>query len=94
VIKIDVEGGELDVLRGATNCLCKTRPSVLLEWCPLNFSAYDVPCDSLLHFAQEHGYLLYALPGIVPIANPVDLQLQVIRTESFLMTPSASRFCK
>jgi hypothetical protein len=31
VIKIDVEGAELDVLRGATETLRKMRPKVLVE---------------------------------------------------------------
>ena len=39
MIKIDVEGGELDVLRGARECLGRERPHVLLEWCDLNLPA-------------------------------------------------------
>jgi FkbM family methyltransferase len=88
MIKIDVEGGELDVLRGGTECLSQARPFVLLEWCPMNFQAYHVACDALFHFARERRYLLYALPAIVPLNIPGDLELQVLRTESFLMAPA------
>ena len=87
VIKIDVEGGELDVLRGGQECLRQTRPFVLTEWCDLNLRAYGVPDDSLLGFAEEHDYLVYALPELVPVGTATDLRLQVVRTESFLMAP-------
>ena len=87
IIKIDVEGGELDVLRGGSECLSRLHPYVLLEWCHLNLRAYDIPLDTLFHFASEHGYLLYALPEIVPVATTNALELQARRTESFLMAP-------
>jgi FkbM family methyltransferase len=88
VIKIDVEGGELDVLRGASECLSHERPFILLEWCDLNLAAYDIPSGALFPFARECCYMLYALPEIIPITTPGDLTLQAaIRTESFLMAP-------
>ncbi|MGA2594149.1 MAG: FkbM family methyltransferase [Bryobacteraceae bacterium] len=87
MIKIDVEGGELDVLRGARECLSRERPLILLEWSDLNLPAYDIPRDALFPFSRECFYMLYALPEMIPIATPRDLSLQVIRTESFLMVP-------
>jgi len=87
MIKIDVEGGELDVLRGARECLSHERPFVLLEWCYLNLAAYDLSSDALFPFARECCYMLYALPEMIPIATSSDLGLQAIRTESFLMAP-------
>jgi FkbM family methyltransferase len=89
MIKIDVEGGELDVLRGARECLSRERPHILLEWSVLNLPAYDVPGDALFPFASEHCYVLYALPEMVPITTPMDLSLQAMRTESFLMISAA-----
>jgi len=87
VIKIDVEGGELDVLRGGQTCLSHARPFVLTEWCPLNLKAYGIPNESLFRFVREHGYLLYALPQMIPVTSCADLNLQMMRTESFLLTP-------
>lgn len=87
MIKIDVEGGELDVLRGARKCLSHERPFVLLEWCDLNLAAYGIPRDEIFFLARESCYTLYALPEMVPITTPGDLALQAIRTESFLMAP-------
>lgn len=93
VIKIDVEGGELDVLRGAEECLSREKPYVLLEWSHLNLAAYGVPRDALFVFAQKHSYRLYALPEMIPLTTSKDLELQVLRTESFLMAPSSSPAC-
>lgn len=89
-IKIDVEGGELDVLRGAEECLSRERPYVLLEWCHFNLAAYGVPPDALFSFALEHSYRLYALPEMIPVTTGRELELQLFRTESFsfLMVPS------
>jgi FkbM family methyltransferase len=87
VIKIDVEGGELDVLLGGRECLKRTRPFVLSEWCSLNIQAYGIRNDSLLQFAREHDYLLYGLPEMIRVNTPKDLEMQAMRTESFLMVP-------
>lgn len=91
VLKIDVEGGELEVLWGAQELLAQTCPSVLLEWCPLNLEVYHLPVDSLFHFARECRYSLYALPAMVPIRTPSELELHVIQTYSFLMSPLGAR---
>jgi len=88
MIKIDVEGGELDVLRGARQCLSRERPDILLEWSDQNLPAYGIPRDALFPFAKEYCYTLYALPEMVHITTPTDLSLQTIRTESFLMVPA------
>jgi FkbM family methyltransferase len=87
VVKIDVEGGELDVLRGGQELLARLRPFVLTEWCRLNYRAYGIRCDALLSFAHEHGYLLYAAPEMIPLTNARDMDVQAMRTDSYLMAP-------
>jgi FkbM family methyltransferase len=88
VIKIDVEGGEFDVLRGASDCLASARPFILLEWAARNLAAYRLPCDALFELSQKLDYGLYALPNVIPINSASDLDLQVRWNESFLMAPS------
>lgn len=51
-LKIDVEGSELAVLRGATQLLRTTRPRLLLE-------VYETSADSVTALLYEAGYELF-----------------------------------
>jgi len=87
-IKIDVEGGELDVIHGAEECLRETRPTILLEWNATHLAAYGLKPDQLLQTARDLSYDLYALPSLVRIETARELHLHMIWTESFLLAPS------
>lgn len=54
VIKIDIEGGELDCFRGAQRTLEKYRPHVVLE-ADSNMERFGYSEDGLLHFLEEIG---------------------------------------
>jgi FkbM family methyltransferase len=84
-IKVDVEGAELDVIHGATECLKETRPILLIEWNATNLAAYGTKPA-----VQEIGYGLYALPSIVPVRDASELALHMIGTESFLLVPAVA----
>ena len=64
-IKIDVEGHELDVLRGGARLLERVRPVVILE----NWFDRDQPAATLapLSFLSERGYDLYDLMWEAPV---------------------------
>lgn len=64
VLKIDVEGAELQVLRGAAQLLERSRPVLMLECQEANADAVT----SLLH---EHRYRLHAFTGAEPAGTPV-----------------------
>ncbi len=87
VIKIDVEGGEFAVLRGAIECIKHTRPFVMFEWNRQNVTSYGTKPDELLEFAQALQYSLHAVPSLVPIRNCIEFELHQTRTESFLLVP-------
>lgn len=87
VIKIDVEGGEIEVLRGATECIQMNRPFILLEWNRANLEAYGFKDWHLMQFAREWRFRLYALPDAIQVADSLDLGLQASRTENFLLAP-------
>lgn len=87
LIKIDVEGGELGVIRGATDCLAQTRPWILTEWNRQNLQAYNIDPTKLITTATENRYYLYALPDIIPVKTKWELLLHMTRTESFLLSP-------
>lgn len=86
-IKIDVEGAELDVLQGARECLMAERPPVLLEWNTENLAAYKCPPESLLAFARELDWQLFAMPNLVEVRTDRELSWHMIRTESFFLAP-------
>jgi FkbM family methyltransferase len=80
-LKIDVEGGELDVLRGAANCLTQWRPIIQCEVLhahrPSELAANDKQKAELLAILRQHNYLLMLcrlsvdgtrLEGLEPLA--------------------------
>jgi FkbM family methyltransferase len=88
VVKIDVEGAELRVLKGARRCIAVQHPPVLLEWNAKNLHAHGVSPSALLDFAQETNYSLHAVPGLVRVPTASELALHMKATESFLLWPS------
>lgn len=87
VIKIDVEGGELQAMQGAINCINQEKPYILLEWNSTNLEAYKCEPERLLKFAEAVNYEVFSLPYIVPVTNPRMLNFQMCITESFLLAP-------
>ncbi|MEX2586901.1 MAG: FkbM family methyltransferase [Actinomycetota bacterium] len=55
-IKLDVEGLELDVLRGAERLVGDHRPAILGEFSPAWLSSRGIAPDAPLRWAQQHGY--------------------------------------
>lgn len=63
-IKIDVEGGEMDVLAGGQRLIQRTRPLISIEYGAPGYSAYGSDKWSLWHWAAEHDYKLYDINGV------------------------------
>lgn len=58
-IKIDIEGAEIDCLRGAGDVLKRLRPIISVEYGSLAFKAYGHVPESLYDLAAEAGYVLF-----------------------------------
>lgn len=58
VVKLDVEGAELGVLRGATGLLAHSRPIVMFESGP--GVSFDFTKEAMFEFFADHEYALYA----------------------------------
>jgi FkbM family methyltransferase len=69
VIKIDVEGAELDVLRGAQAVLSGARPIVLFEHVAAAARLYGSQSGALWDLLAELGYRVFAVTGEGPIAR-------------------------
>lgn len=59
VIKLDVDGNELPVLRGASATLARHHPIVVFELCPYLLEERGVAPRALTRLLIEHGYALY-----------------------------------
>lgn len=78
VIKIDVEGAELNVLRGMKRILQETAdetPKVFFEFNPINYSNYGHDRSKLLSFMKEFGFSIYKYQDYhLEPANPQSLE--------------------
>jgi FkbM family methyltransferase len=61
LVKIDVEGGELAVMRGAANMLDRQGPALLFESTKTGLSAFGVASDEIFDFLSRHDYLVFLL---------------------------------
>jgi len=73
-IKIDVEGGEFDVLKGAKNLLIKNKPIILFE-CGKGASDYygTTPADLFDFFVNEIGLFIYTLNDYIKREKPLSI---------------------
>lgn len=62
-IKIDVEGGELDVLRGGSELINRDRPIVSIEFSPNTARVYGHTTDDLVDFLDAHNLAILDLLG-------------------------------
>jgi FkbM family methyltransferase len=56
LIKIDVEGSEWDVLKGALRTISKYHPTIFLSLHPVALSKLGVSPNQVLEWLVEHGY--------------------------------------
>jgi FkbM family methyltransferase len=63
VLKIDVEGAELDVLQGARALLAEVRPVVIFEHVLAAAAIYDAPPDAPWELLDGLGYAIYSATG-------------------------------
>jgi FkbM family methyltransferase len=66
VVKIDVEGAEVDVLRGATELLSKARPTLLVE-------VWSENAEEASRILRSHSYRLYDASVLPPSRKELEL---------------------
>ncbi|NPV51605.1 MAG: FkbM family methyltransferase [Candidatus Methanofastidiosum sp.] len=71
-IKMDVEGGELDVIKGGLKTIETMKPIILFEATDLNTTPYNYKVKDLILFLEEFGYNVKATDSENFIAIPED----------------------
>jgi len=87
VIKIDVEGAELEVLRGGRAVLAEAKPIVLFEHVAAAARLYGSQSGVLWDLFAELGYRIFAVTGEGPIARSAFSESAV--AINWLATPAA-----
>ena len=72
-LKVDVEGGELDVLRGAERVLRRDRPKLLFECTASGLSAFGFTGREVWELVHDrHGYDVYLIRDCLSGDPPLD----------------------
>jgi hypothetical protein len=58
VIKIDVEGAELEVLSSAANVLNRYRPVVIVEYSTNTWEAFGATAEGMRSLCRKHNYVI------------------------------------
>ena len=74
LISIDVEGAELDVLKGATRILQECRPFVLFEFGLGSAEYYEASPEAMFGLMQENRMAIFALKDWFGHHRPLDSQ--------------------
>jgi FkbM family methyltransferase len=69
LIKIDVEGAELDVIEGASATLLRARPLLIFEHVASTAELYEAPSGALWRALDELGYEVFTVTGEGPFTR-------------------------
>src|SRR6202022_2609777 len=72
-VKVDVEGAELMVFRGATKFLARDRPAILFECGPSGSVAFGHEPSEVYEFLVSQSYSVYFLVDALTDGPPVSL---------------------
>jgi len=86
VIKLDIEGGETEALRGAKALISSCKPHILFEWHAENLSANGISEDSIFSLIPS-GYELMDLRSLIAVSRN-NLRILMSRSEMFWLSPT------
>lgn len=71
-VKVDVEGGERDVLRGGENVIKRFRPVMMIEMADITTERFGYPAADNYKFLESLGFTMFevTLDGLLRAASP------------------------
>ena len=69
IMKIDVEGFEIDVLKGLTSTLTRIHPAIVFEHSRYRLKELDRPADEVTNFLRGLGYEVFRLDNGKPVST-------------------------
>jgi FkbM family methyltransferase len=88
-IKIDVEGGEIDCLRGADKTLRNHKPMVVLEYGTSTWPGFNHTPEELIAIADNYGYELKMLDVTMKTLVPVSVAVWSSGYANVVMLPKS-----
>ncbi len=85
VVKIDTEGAELFILRGALEFVSFCKPIICIEINKLNLEPYPYNAFDILNWFNKNGYILKAFNGV--IINDENFEGFLNEADEFLAFP-------
>ncbi|MGB8214535.1 MAG: FkbM family methyltransferase [Anaerolineales bacterium] len=86
IIKIDVEGGELNVLKGGRNLFSREdSPILVLEICEATLKGFGIVPNQVLNLLKEYSYNLFSIRSdglLVPFGEGISLNIVGIKKHS------------
>jgi len=92
LIKVDVEGAELEVLQGSTYTIAKHLPVIIFEHVKDAARAYDVDAEKSFEFFESVNYNLYTLKSFIEEPIPLNKKEFIRLFNSREETYFAARF--
>lgn len=88
VLKVDVEGGELDVLQSAPRLLAIDRPIIIMEYGTNNWPKYGATPDALSAMTEKNGYSIHICDTKDNCVRPVTSSVWGEQYVNLLLLPS------
>lgn len=90
-IKIDAEGGELHILRGAIECIQKFRPLVTFEFGENSSGQYNITSKEMAEFWVKNEYVVHDIKGNYLSVNDFVQSANLQNVWDYIAIPSENR---